>query len=127
MRLGEVALIHQVHPAKIGVDVAASVLSNVLLWNERPKAAMVVRCALPVAGSAAVLGLADLDTLSRTRRARYVLVHMPPSAQAVRLAGDALMGYGASRRNGALLLVGAAVVAIGWSHALWPRPPAGPP
>jgi len=52
---------------------------------------------------------------------RYVLAHMPPSAQAVRLAGDALMGLGAHRRSFALLLVGAAVIAAGWSHAVWPR------
>jgi hypothetical protein len=122
MRLAEGALIHQVHPAKIGADVTASIISNALLWNARPKTAVAVRCLLPVAGSAAVLGLADLDSLSRTRRGRYVLAHMPPSAQAVRLLGDAVMGIGAYRRSSALMLAGAAVVAIGWSHALWPRP-----
>jgi hypothetical protein len=129
MRLADGVLIHQVHPAKIGADVTASIVSNMLLWKSRPKAAMVVRLVLPVAGSAAVLGLADLDAVVRTRRGRYVLVHMPASAQAVRLAGDALMGLGASRRSPALLLAGAAVIAIGWSHAAWPaasgqgRPP----
>ena len=121
MRVGEGALIHQVHPAKISADVAASIISNALLWQARPKAAMMVRCVLPVTGSAAVLGLANLDALARTRRGRYVLAHMPPSAQVVRLAGDAVMGIGAYRRSSALMLVGAAVVVIGWSHALWPR------
>src|SRR5215470_16950760 len=104
MRLAEGALIHQVHPAKIGADVTASIISNALLWNARPKTAVAVRCLLPVAGSAAVLGLADLDLLSRTRRGRYVLAHMPPSAQAIRLLGDAVMGIGAYRRNSALML-----------------------
>jgi hypothetical protein len=42
---------------------------------------------------------------------------MPPSAQAVRLSGDALMGLGAHRRSFALLLAGAAVIAAGWSNA----------
>jgi hypothetical protein len=120
MRLGDGALIHQVHPAKLGADITAAVVSNVLLWQERPKAAMVVRIVLPMAGSAAVLSVCDLDGLSRTRRGRYVLAHMPPSAQAVRLAGDALMGLGAYRRSARLLLAGAMVVGIGWSHPLWP-------
>ena len=120
MRLAEGALIHQVHAGKISADVASSIVSNVLLWRARPKAAVAVRCILPIAGSAAVLGLADLDAVARTRRGRYVLVHMPPSAQAVRLAGDALMGLGAYRRSAALLAAGAAVIAIGWSHPLWP-------
>jgi len=121
MRLADGAVIHQVHQLKIGADVAASVVSNILLWRDRPRTAMAVRLILPVAGSAAVLGLADLDGLSRTRRARYVLAHMPPSAQAVRLAGDAVMGLGAYRRSAPILVAGAAMIGIGWAHAVWPR------
>jgi hypothetical protein len=123
MRLAEGALIHQVHPAKIGADAAAAMVSAILLWRHRPKAAVAVRCVVPAVGSVAVLGLADLDGLARTRRGRYVLAHMPPSAQAVRLAGDALMGVGAYRRSARLILAGAFVVAAGWSHGLWRHVP----
>jgi hypothetical protein len=130
MRMAEGALLHQVHPAKIGADVSASIISNVLLWRERPMTAVAVRYVLPIAGSAAVLAMADLDALARTRRGRYVLVHMPPAAQAARLAGDALMGYGAYRRSATLFVTGAAVVVLGWSHGFWSQrlPPreAGP-
>lgn len=119
MRMAEGALLHQVHPAKIGADVTASIISNVLLWQEKPVTGVAVRCVLPIASSAAVLGLADLDALARTRRGRYVLAHMPPAAQAVRLAGDALMGLGAYRRSPALFVAGAAVVVLGWSHGFW--------
>ena len=124
MQLADKIRVHQVHPAKIGADVTAAVMSNTLLWHGRRKTALAVRIVLPAAGSLAVLTLADLDALAHTPQGRYVLAHMPPSAQAVRLAGDALMGFGARRRNVALLLAGAAVVAAGWSHALWPRPSA---
>jgi hypothetical protein len=120
MGLAGRVLVHQVHPAKIGADVAASIVSDVLLWKARPKAAIVVRVLLPLAGSAAVLRSADLDALAGTGRGRYVLAHMPPSAQAVRLAGDALMGLGAHRRRWTLIIAGAAVVVAGWSHAAWP-------
>ena len=116
------ALVHQVHPAKIGMDVTASVISNILLWRGRPKAALAARAVLPAAGSLAVLAMADLDALAATRRGRYVLAHMPPSAQALRLAGDALMGWAAHRRRVTLLVAGAAVIAAGWSHAAWRRP-----
>jgi hypothetical protein len=124
MRMAEGALLHQVHPAKLGADVAASIISDVLLWRARPKAAVVLRCVVPVASSAAVLGLADLDAIVRTRRGRYVLAHMPPAAQVVRMAGDALMGIGAYRRSPSLFAAGAGIVLIGWSHPLWPKPPA---
>jgi hypothetical protein len=121
MRLADKTLVHQVHPVKISADVTASIVSNVLLWRGQVTTAITVRVVLPMAGSAAVLGMADLDSLGRTRRGRYVLEHMPPAAQAVRLAGDAVMGWGAGRRSRALLLIGAGVIVVGWSHALWPR------
>jgi hypothetical protein len=120
MRLADKAVVHQVHPVKIGADVAASVISNTLLWKGRLKPAIAVRVLLPMAGSLAVLSLADLDPLATSRAGRYVLAHMPPSAQAVRLAGDALMGLGAHRRSAALLIAGAIVIAAGWSHTAWP-------
>jgi hypothetical protein len=122
LHLADKVLLHQAHPAKIAADVTASVVSDVLLWKARPKAALAVRVLLPVTGSLAVLGLADLDALASTARGRYVLAHMPPTAQALRLAGDALMGLGARRRSFPLLLTGAAVIAAGWMHAAWPRP-----
>lgn len=120
MELAGKILVHQVHPVKIGADVTASAVSNILLWRARPKAALAVRILLPVAGSLAVLGLADLDALATTGPGQYVLRHMPPSAQAVRLAGDAVMAIGARRHRPALLIGGAAIIAVGWSHALWP-------
>jgi hypothetical protein len=120
MRFADKVLVHQVHPAKIGADTTASALSNVLLWTGRPRAALGVRVLLPAAGSLAVLTLADLEALAMSSRGRYVLAHMPPSAQAVRLAGDAVMALGAHRRSVALLMGGAAVIAVGWSHAAWP-------
>jgi hypothetical protein len=120
MRLADKAVVHQVHPAKIAADLTASVISNALLWTGRPKAAIAVRVLLPVAGSLAVLSLADVDAVATTRPGRYVLAHMPPSAQATRLAGDALMGVGAHRRSVALIIAGAIVIAAGWSHAAWP-------
>ena len=121
MQLASKIVVHQVHPAKIGADVTASVASNTLLWRGRPKAALTVRIVLPAVGSLAVLTLANLDALAQTAPGRYMLAHMPPSAQAVRLACDALMGLGAHRRSFALLLAGAAVIAAGWSHTVWPR------
>src|SRR5260370_36907496 len=90
LRMAEGALLHQVHPVKIGVDVGASIVSNVLLWRERPVTGVAVRCVLPIAGSAVVLGLAGPDPLARDRRGRYVLAPIPASAQPTRLGREAL-------------------------------------
>jgi hypothetical protein len=121
MQLDEKVLVHQVHPAKVAADVTASVVSNVLLWRGRPKVGLAVRVVLPMAGSGIVLAVADLEALAQAKRGQYVLAHMPASAQAVRLAGDALMGLGAHRRSVALLALGAVVIVTGWSHAVWPQ------
>jgi hypothetical protein len=49
---------------------------------------------------------------------------MPPAAQAVRLAGDAVTIVGAWQRNGFLIAAGAVIVVAGWSHGLVVRTPA---
>jgi hypothetical protein len=92
-------------------------VSNLLLWKGRPRAAVAVRVALPLAGSIGVLTMTDLDRLARTRRGRYVLAHMPLSAQAVRLAGDSVTAFGARRHSRVLLATGALLIAAGWSYA----------
>jgi hypothetical protein len=76
MRLADKVLVHQVHPVKIGADITASTVSNVLLWRGQPKAAVAVRILLSVAGSAAVISMADLGALAKTRRGQYVLEHI---------------------------------------------------
>jgi hypothetical protein len=42
-----------------------------------------------------------------------MMAHMPPSAQALRLTDDAVMGFGAYRHSRTLLLLGAALIAAG--------------
>jgi hypothetical protein len=117
----DLLLVSQVHPAKLAADIGASLISIALLWRGHRRAGMIVHYGLPVVGSAAVLAAADLDRLATTPAGRYVRRHMPPSAQAVRLAGDALTVWGARRRSPALVGLGVAVIVAGWCHGLLPR------
>jgi hypothetical protein len=113
-------LVHQVHPAKLTADIGASVVSLALLWRGYRRTAMAVHLTLPLLGSAAVLAAADLPRLATTPAGRYVQRHMPPAAQALRLAGDAVTVEGARRRRASLIGLGLALVAAGWSHGLLP-------
>jgi hypothetical protein len=122
----ETILIHQVHPFKVAADVAASVVSNLLLWQHRLTPGLLARYVPPIVASALVIRFGNMDGLGRTRRARYVLEHMPPATTAIRLAGDAVMGVGSWRRRPAWIVAGAVVVAAGWSHGLLFES-AGPP
>ena len=111
-------ILHQVHPVKLAADISASAISNILLWQHRLGAALSVRYLLPAAGSALVLQFGDVDALRETPQGRYVLAHMPPSAMAVRLTGDAIMAWGSWRRSPKLIGIGIAVIVAGWSHGL---------
>ena len=117
MRNRDRILLSQVYGAKLATDISASVASIPLLWAGRRRLGLAVHYLPPIVASAALLG-ADLDKLRDTRRGRYVLAHMPPIAQTIRLAGDTLMVIGASKRNAALIAAGFAVVLAGWSHGL---------
>ena len=123
-------LIHQVHPVKIALDVSASIVSNILLWQHRLGAALLARYVPPVLGSLLVIRFADLDQLRRTKRAQYVLDHMTPTTSAIRLAGDVVMAVGSWRRRPDWIVTGALIVAAGWSHGVVfkgvNRPSAGP-
>jgi hypothetical protein len=110
----EEIVLHQVHWAKLAADVGASIVSLRLIWTGRRRIGLAVHFLVPVAASAALLR-ADTAALRDTRRGRYVLENMPPSAQAVRLAGDAVMTAGAWWRSRLLIVFGGLIVAAGWS------------
>jgi hypothetical protein len=115
----ETILVHQVHPAKITADAAASVVSNILLWQHRLGPAIFARYLTPLVGSALVMNFADLDALKYSPRGRYVLEHMPPATTAIRLGGDLVMAIGSWRRRPSWIVAGAMLVAAGWSHGLF--------
>jgi hypothetical protein len=110
-------LLHQVHWAKLVADVATSGVSLALIWKGHRRLGLSIHFGIPVLASAVLLR-ADIGPLRSTRRGRYVLKHMPPAAQTVRLAGDGVMTIGAWRRNGLVIAVGTLVVVAGWSHGL---------
>lgn len=110
-------LLHQVHPAKLATDIAADVVSTWLMWRHQPRMALLVAHTPPPLASAIVTRL-DLSRLQTTRRGRYVLIHMPVSAQALRYLGQVLVWYMAYRRRPAGIFWGHIVIAAGWSHGL---------
>src|SRR5438128_1029152 len=111
-------LVHQVHPAKLAVDIGTSVVSNALLWRRSLVAGLFVRYASPVVGSVLVLRFADLERLSRSRAGQYVLQHMPPAMVALRLTGDTLLAAGAWKHRPVWFAVELVLVVLGWSDGI---------
>ena len=84
------------------------------MWQRRIPFALVIAHVPPVVASALVLRR-DLSVLRGTRRGRYVLAHMPPGAQAVRMLGQITAWRAAYRHRPGAILIGVIVIVAGWS------------
>jgi hypothetical protein len=113
-------LLHQVHPAKLATDLGADVVSTWLMWQRRPRTALLLAHTAAALASATVTRW-DLSPMQTTRRGRYVLIHMPPSAQALRYVGQVAAWYAAYQHRPAGIALGHVLIAAGWSHGLLPR------
>jgi hypothetical protein len=112
-------LLHQVYPAQL----AHRHLGHARFWCAAVAAASRLGPGdpLPAAADGGLgrgLRWTGLPALRQHPAGRYVLAHMPPAAEAVRLAGDAVMTYGTWRRRPAVVVAGLALVGLGWSHGL---------
>lgn len=113
-------LLHQVHAGKLATDIAGGLASTLLMWRRDVRAALLVAHIPAVTASALTIPSRPVGA-AKTRRGRYVLEHMPPSAQAVRLLGQAIMWRAAYQHQARGVAAGALTIAIGWSHGLRPR------
>src|SRR5260370_29486213 len=110
-------LVHQVHPAKLAFDIAASFVSNALLWQHRLAAGLASRYLLPIAGSVLVLSFGDLDRLRNTKRGQYVLHHMPPRTRRLHPAATTSMRAGPWPPKPPRIVAGTLFLAPGWFPA----------
>jgi hypothetical protein len=118
-------LLHQVHPAKLATDVGADAVATWLMWRHRPRTALLLAHTAAALASA-VLTRTDLAPLRTTRRGRYVLAHMPPTAHALRYLGQVVAWRAAYRHRPAGIALGHVLIAAGWSHGLLTRPTRSP-
>ena len=114
-------LLHQVHPAKLGTDIGAAIVSTALFWRHRLVPGLLFYLGPPVITSSIVMRR-DLAWVHDSPAGRYVLQSMPPSMQVVRALGAVVLAIGGWRRSPALVGAGVALAAVGWSRGLWPRP-----
>jgi hypothetical protein len=110
-------LLHQVHAAKLATDIGAAIVSGWLMWHRRVPAGLLAGF-VPAGIASALVTRRDLSTLADTRRGRYVMAHMPPAAQALRLAGQVVVWRAEYKHRLPGIVAGHALVAVGWSHGL---------
>jgi len=110
-------LLHQVHAAKLAIDIAFGIVSTVLMWRHRVVSALVIAFVPAIVASALVLRL-DPSDLRDARRGRYVLANMPPTAQGVRMLGQIFAWLAAYRRRPSGIVTGILITLSGWSLGL---------
>jgi hypothetical protein len=113
-------LVHQVHPAKLAADIGAAAVSTVLFWRHRLVLGLLVFLVPALVASVLVLR-GDLSAYRDSAAGRYVLVHMPPSMQAVPAVSAVVLAVGGWRRSPGLIAAGLGLVGLGWSHGLLSR------
>ena len=122
MDRAERTLYHQIHPAKLGTDLTAEILSLWLIWQRRFVAGLLVHFVPPAVASALVIRrTAELERLRVSPAGRYVRSEMTPPMVALRIIGDGLTVVGAWRQRPRLIVGGALFVLAGWT--LGPRVP----
>jgi hypothetical protein len=114
----EKVLYHQIHPLKLATDGSAALISFPLLWHHRLRPALLVQSVPPVLISAALLRCADLERQRQSGLGRYVARNMSPAMQALRFAGNAVMGLGAWYHRPRVALAGGLLILFGWLRGL---------
>lgn len=114
MDFEERILYHQAHPMKLVVDAGAGFGALVLFWAHAWGPAVVLGMGPPALASVLVIGLADLESVARTRLGGYVRRGMILPVQLLRLGGYLLTGYAAWNHSILILAAGLFLIASGW-------------
>ena len=111
---GERALYHQVHPLKLGTDLASAVFGLVLLAEHRPWLGLLLMFVPSLLASALLIGFGDFSRTKRSRTGKYLRRYMSAAMQATRLAGMAIAAIGAWLHAFWLVPIGAITIVWAW-------------
>jgi hypothetical protein len=116
----EKALYHQIHPAKLATDLAASVISLYFFWQHQLVIALALHFIPPLIASGLLIRYGALERYRDTAFGRYVSRHMTRLIEAVRLFGEIVTIAGAWYHDWLMIAAGFAVILGAWSNGLLP-------
>lgn len=111
-------LYHQIHPAKLAVDIAGGAVSTWLLWRHQLLLGMVIAWLPSIALTAAMVRWMDFERQRDSAFGRYVAHHMTHAAWAVRFAGQGTAWASAWLHAPWGIAAGAAIIVAGWTYSL---------
>jgi hypothetical protein len=118
LTLREKVLYHQIHPAKLAVDIAGGALSTWLAWQHH-----LVLAAVTGFVPSIIITVVMLRTMSFTRQrdsefGHYIAKYMTPTVQAIRLGGQGVAWVGAWLQLGVVIVAGVVIIVAGWTYGL---------
>ena len=118
----EKVLYHQIHPAKLAVDLGVTPVALYLLWTHELIRALVVSFIPSIVASILIIRFVNLARYVDSSFGRYVKRYMTRGIEAVRFAGFILMAVGAWLHLWWMIPAGVAVVLFGWFRGvIWPE------
>ena len=118
MTFAERALYHQIHPAKLYVDIVTALVAIDLFWRHALAPGLIIALLPPVLVSAVLVREADLERYRSSLMGAYLRQFMPPWVQAMRLFGVGVAFYAAWYHFPAGVISGLALVAICWANGI---------
>jgi hypothetical protein len=115
MKFAEKVLYHQIHPAKLGADISAEIVSLYFLWQHQLLLGLATHFLPPIVASALLVPFGDFEAQKNSRLGRYIAWHMTRAVEATRFAGDIAMAFGAWFRSPSLIAAGLLVVILAWA------------
>jgi hypothetical protein len=116
----EKSLYHQIHPAKLATDIAASVISLYFFWQHQLVPALAIHFVPPLVASLLLVRFGALEPLRDSAFGRYVKRNMTRVIEMVRLFGDVVTMFGAWYHDWMLIAAGFAVILGAWANGLLP-------
>lgn len=121
MTLAEKILYHQIHPTKLGADIAAEIVSLPLLWYHYLSWGLVAHFAPAFLASALLLRFGDFEQIKESQRGRYLAHYMTTPVQLVRLLADIAMMVAAWYHEPVIIALCLVAVIAAWTYGLLPH------
>jgi len=110
----EKALYHQIHPAKLGTDVASAVVSLYLLWIYELVLGLIAGYLPSIIATILVIQFTDLEKYKQSTFGKYVKTYMNRNMQAVRLVGDTLSKIAAWFNTLPVVVISMLIILLAW-------------
>jgi hypothetical protein len=121
LTLRERVLYHQIHPAKLYVDIATALVGIDLFWRHALVPGLIIALVPPLLVSAVLLNEANFERYRSSPMGAYLRQFMPPWVQALRLFGVGVAFDAAWFHFPTGVIGGLTLVALCWANGIGRR------